>query len=56
MGLRDIKAERTCHQLEQEETRLSNKAPKARQIAKPAELNRDRQGLRVQLAKARARL
>ena len=56
MGLRDNKAERTCHQLEQEATRLSNKAPKARQIAKPAELNRDRQGLRVQLAKARARL
>jgi hypothetical protein len=24
MGLRDIKAERTCHQLEQEATRLSN--------------------------------
>jgi hypothetical protein len=56
MGLLDNKAERTCRQLEQEAARLSHQAPKARQIAKQAELNLAMQGLLVQLAKARARL
>jgi hypothetical protein len=56
MGLRDNKAERTCHQLEQEAARLNHQAPKARQIAKQAELNFAVKVLRVQLEKARARL
>jgi hypothetical protein len=56
MSLRDIKAERTFHQLEQEVAIFSNQAAKARQIAKQAELNLAMQGLLVQLAKARARL
>jgi hypothetical protein len=56
MSLRDIKAERNFHQLEQEVASLSHQAPKARQIAKQAELNFAVKVLRVQLEKARARL
>ncbi len=47
MSLHVIKAERTCHQLEQEAARLSSQAAKERQIAKQAELNLAMQGLRV---------